>query len=80
MLLTHLLLLPQGKKTDTRYFYNLEADTRNITLGLTATTETRDQNFVVLIDKVQATVILYYFYSAKTEIYVYSSAIDIHLI
>lgn len=42
MLLTHLLLLPQGKKTDTRYFYNLEADTRNITLGLTATTETRD--------------------------------------
>ena len=55
---THLLLLPQGEKADTRDLDDLEADTGNITLGLAATTETRDEDFVVLINEVQATIVL----------------------
>ena len=56
--ITCLLLLPESKKTDARDLDDLEADTGNITLGLAATTETRDEDFVVLIDKVQATIVL----------------------
>ena len=56
--MTHLLLLPESEETDTRDLDDLETDTGNITLGLAATTETRDEDFVVLIDKVQAAVIL----------------------
>ena len=56
--MTCLLLLPQGEETDTRDLDDLEADTGNITLCLTAATETGDQNLVVLVDKVQAAVIL----------------------
>ena len=55
---TYLLLLPQSKKADTGHLDDLEADTRNITLGLATTTEARDEHLVVLVDKVQATVIL----------------------
>lgn len=55
---TYLLFFPQCKKTDTRNFDDLEADTRDITLGLSATTETRDEDFIVLVDEVQATIIL----------------------
>lgn len=55
---THLLLLPQSKQTDTRDLHNLETDTGNITLGLTTATETGDKDFVVLIDEVQATIVL----------------------
>ena len=55
----HLLLRPQSEKTDTRDLDDLEADTRNITLGLAATTEARDEDLVVLIDEVQAAVILH---------------------
>ena len=54
----YLLLLPQGEKADTRDLDDLEADTGNITLGLATATETGDQDLVVLIDEVQATVIL----------------------
>lgn len=56
--MTHLLLLPQGEKADTRHLDDLEADTGNITLGLAATTETGDEDLVVLIDEVQATIVL----------------------
>ena len=58
MEIAHLLLLPEGEETDTRHLDDLEPDTGNITLGFTATTETRDEDLVVLIDKVQTTVIL----------------------
>lgn len=56
---THLLLLPEGKETNTRHLDNFEADTRNITLGLAAPTETGDEDLVVLIDEVQATIVLW---------------------
>jgi hypothetical protein len=55
---TNLLLLPQSEKTDTGDLHNLEPHTGNITLCFSATTETGDEDFVVLIDKVEATVIL----------------------
>ena len=55
--LAHLLLLPQGKQTDTRYLYDLETDTWDITLCFTLSTETRDEDLIVLIDKVQATIV-----------------------
>lgn len=55
---TDLLLLPQCKETDARNLDNLEANTRNITLGLAATTKARDEDLVVLVDEVQATIIL----------------------
>ena len=54
----HLLLLPERQETDTRDLDDLEADTRNITLSLTPATEAGDQNLVVLVDKVQATIVL----------------------
>lgn len=56
--ISHLLLLPQGKETNTRYLHNLEAYSGNITLGFTTATETRNENLIILIHKVQATVIL----------------------
>jgi hypothetical protein len=52
-----LLLLPEGGETDTGDLDDLETDTGNITLGLTLATETGEQDLVVLIDEVQATVI-----------------------
>ena len=56
--IAYLLLLPQGEKADTRDLDDLEADTGNITLGLATATETGDEDLVVLVDKVQATIIL----------------------
>ena len=56
--MTNLLLLPEGKQTNTRDLDNLESDTGNITLGLAATTEAGDEDFVVLVDEVEAAVIL----------------------
>ena len=53
----HLLLLPERQETDTGDLNDLEADTGNITLSLTPATEAGDQNLVVLVDKVQATVV-----------------------
>lgn len=55
---TDLLLLPQSKQTDSRDLDDLEADTGDITLGLAATTEARDEDLVVLVDEVQATIVL----------------------
>ena len=53
-----LLLLPEeGRETHTRDLHDLETHTGNITLGLTLTTETGKEDFVVLIDEVQATVV-----------------------
>lgn len=58
MISTHLLLFPESEQAYARDLDNLEADTRNITLGLSAATETRNENFVVVIDKVEAAVVL----------------------
>ena len=55
---TYLLLFPQSKETHTGHLHHLESNTRNITLGLTTATETGDEDFVVLIDKVKTTVVL----------------------
>lgn len=52
-----LLLLPQSEQTNTRHLDDLESDTGNITLGLALTTETGQENLVVLVDEVQATVV-----------------------
>ena len=56
--IAHLLLLPERQETDTRDLNDLEADTGNITLSLTPATETGDQDLVVLVDEVQATIVL----------------------
>ena len=52
-----LLLLPQRRKTDTRDLDDLETHTGNITLGLAFTTETSEEDFIVLVHEVEATVI-----------------------
>jgi len=52
-----LLLLPKGKKAHSGYLHDLESYTRNITLSLATTTETGNQDFVVLVDEVQATIV-----------------------
>jgi hypothetical protein len=44
-------------ETDTGDLDDLEADTGNISLGLALTTETSEEDLVVLVDEVQATVI-----------------------
>ena len=55
----YLLLLPKGKKTHSGYLHDLESHTRNITLSLATTTEAGNQDFVVLVDEVQATIVLH---------------------
>ena len=55
--IAYLLLLPQSEEADTRDLDDLEADTGNITLGLATATETGDEDLVVLVDEVQATVV-----------------------
>jgi len=55
---TYLFLLPQCEETNARHLHNLKAHTRNITFGFTTTTKTRNEDFVVFVNKVQATVIL----------------------
>lgn len=52
-----LLLLPESEETDTRDLDDLETDTGDISLGLAAATETRDEDLVVLVGKVEATVV-----------------------
>ena len=52
-----LLLLPEGKETDTGDLDDLESDTRNITLCLSSSSETGDQDLVVLIGEVETTVV-----------------------
>jgi hypothetical protein len=48
----YLLLFPKSQKTNTGNFDYFEAHSWDITLGLATTTETRDEDFVVLVDKV----------------------------
>lgn len=52
-----LLLLPEGKQTDAGNLDDLESNTGNITLGLALATETSQQDLVVLVYEVQATVV-----------------------
>ena len=42
-----LLLLEEGKETDTGHLGDLEADTGNVTLGVAGTTETSDEHLVL---------------------------------
>lgn len=51
-----LLLLVEGQQGDVGDLDNLEAHTGNITDGMTLTTETGNQDLVVLLNVVQATV------------------------
>ena len=55
---TRLLLLLSEERVEghTGDLDDLEADTRNITNGVTLTTETSDENFIVFIGEVQATI------------------------
>ena len=55
-----LLLLPQSQQADAGNLDDLESDTRDITLGLALATETGQQNLVVLVNKVEATVVRNY--------------------
>ena len=55
--IAHLLLLPQRHETDARHLDDLEPYTGNIPLGFTLSTETGNQNFVVFIHKVEATIV-----------------------
>ena len=52
-----LLLLPQSGETDTGNLDDLETHTGNITLGLALATEAGEEDLVVLVNEVQATVI-----------------------
>ena len=65
-----LLLLPQGAETNTGDLDDLESHTRNISLGLTLTTETSEQDLVVLVDKVQATVVWHCLMSVLAQMFV----------
>lgn len=55
---TDLLLLPQSQQTNTRHLHDLETNTGDITLGLATATEAGDKDLVVLIDEVEATIVL----------------------
>lgn len=52
-----LLLLPESKERDTGDLDNLESDTGDISLSLTLSTETGEQDLVVLVDEVEATIV-----------------------
>lgn len=52
-----LLLLPESEQTDTGDLDDLETDTGNITLGLALTTETGEEDLVVLVNEVQTTIV-----------------------
>ena len=47
---------PEGQERATSSLNNLESHTREITLGVTRSTETGDQNFVVLINETHTTI------------------------
>lgn len=52
-----LLFLPEGPKSDTGNLDGLEFASGNITDGVTLTTETGNEDFIVNFDKVQTTVV-----------------------
>lgn len=52
-----LLLLPQRRQTNSRDLDDLESNTGNITLRLALTTETSEEDFIVLVDEVEATIV-----------------------
>ena len=56
-----LLLLsePEGKKTATSYLDNLETNSGNITLSVSRTTETGNEDFVVFVNKGHTTITRY---------------------
>lgn len=45
------------RKTDTRHLHDLETDTGNVTLGFAFAPKPGKQDFVVLVYKVQATIV-----------------------
>ncbi|KAM7317516.1 hypothetical protein ACRRTK_023818 [Alexandromys fortis] len=47
----------QGQKGHVGYFNNLKADSRNITYSMTLSTKSSNQNFIVFLNEVQATII-----------------------
>uniref|UniRef100_A0A8I5YT79 Uncharacterized protein n=1 Tax=Pongo abelii TaxID=9601 RepID=A0A8I5YT79_PONAB len=49
----------EGQKRHISYFDNLKADSRNITNSMTFATKSSNQNFIVFLNKVQATVVGY---------------------
>ena len=53
---TYLLLSEERVERHTGNLDDLEANTRDITNGVTLTTETSDENFIVFIGEVQATI------------------------
>uniref|UniRef100_A0A8C0VZU4 Uncharacterized protein n=1 Tax=Castor canadensis TaxID=51338 RepID=A0A8C0VZU4_CASCN len=48
-----------GQKRHVGYFNNLKADSRDITNSMTFSTKSSNQNFIVFLNKVQATIIGY---------------------
>ena len=54
----YLLLFPERKQTDPRNFNDFEAYSGNITLRFSTTTETRDEDFIVLVNEIETTVVL----------------------
>ena len=47
---------PKGQKTATSGLNNLKSDTRKITFGMTRSTETGNEHFVILINETHATI------------------------
>jgi hypothetical protein len=52
-----LLLLPQRRQTNTRDLDDLESNTGNISLRLALTTESSEQDLVVLVYEVETTIV-----------------------
>lgn len=52
-----LLLLEESQKGDPGNLYNLKLDTRNVTFGPALITEPSNQNLVIHLDEIQATVV-----------------------
>ncbi|KAJ1065628.1 hypothetical protein K5549_020763, partial [Capra hircus] len=48
-----------SQKRDTGYFNSLKADSRNVTNSMTFATKSSNQNFIVFLNKIQATIIGY---------------------
>jgi len=53
------LLFEEGQKRDIGHFHHLETNTWDITDGVSRSTESGDQDFVVFLDVIQTTVLWY---------------------